>query len=179
MGSPLFDDSREASSWITSQCSTRNAVLDAENVRGNPVHRLAEARKSPVRDHKIFFDHNRSRFVLQRWRDALNEIKQSLRTRCDMSAVLNVVRGPVALGRYVATFVEEGIKSLKNECLIFTCLVGFIEFFLARKTTPSALSRARSADHRNAPVIQRAPSNAKKQLRPPRHRACRSACEVY
>src|SRR6266404_6174947 len=96
-----------------------NAILDTNDVRRNPVHRLAEARKSSVHDHKVFFGHNRSRFVLQRWRDALDEIEQTLTTRCDMSAVLNVVRGPVALGRYVVTFVEESVKSLKNECLMF------------------------------------------------------------
>src|SRR5260221_12410392 len=35
-----------------------------------------------------------------------------------MSAVLNVVRRPVALGRCVIPFVEERVKSLKDECFI-------------------------------------------------------------
>jgi hypothetical protein len=56
-----------------------------------------------------------------------------------VSAVLNVVGRPIALSRYVVTLIEEGVKSLKNECLIFSCLVGFIEFFLAGKTIPFAL----------------------------------------
>jgi transcriptional regulator with GAF, ATPase, and Fis domain len=34
-----------------------------------------------VHDHKIFFGHNRSRFVLQRRRDALDEIKEAVTTR--------------------------------------------------------------------------------------------------
>jgi hypothetical protein len=52
-----------------------------------------------------------------------------------MSAVLNVVRGSVALGRNVVTLVEEG-------------LVGFIEFFLAGKTMPFAL-HMRQSDKQN------------------------------
>jgi hypothetical protein len=35
-----------------------------------------------------------------------------------MSAMLNVVRRPIAFGRYVVPFVEESVKSLKDECLV-------------------------------------------------------------
>jgi len=35
-----------------------------------------------------------------------------------MRTVLNVVRGPIALGRNVVAFVEESVKSLKDECLV-------------------------------------------------------------
>src|SRR5437867_5560167 len=96
----------------------KNAILDAKDVRCNPVHGLAEARKSPVHNHKIFFRHNRSRFVLQRWWDALYEIEQTLTAGCDMSAVLNVVRGPVALGRCVVPLIEQRIESFKDERFI-------------------------------------------------------------
>ncbi len=92
--------------------------MDAHNICGNPIYRSAEIAKSPVDDHEVSFGNDRSGFVLQRWWDALDEIEQALTTRCDMSAVLNVVRGPVALGRCVVPFVEESVKGLKNECLI-------------------------------------------------------------
>jgi len=59
----------------------QNAILDAKDVRRNPVHGLAEARKSPMYNHKIFFGHNRSRFILQRRRDALDEIELAIATR--------------------------------------------------------------------------------------------------
>src|SRR6267154_4326656 len=96
----------------------QNAVLDAHNVRGNPVYGLTKARKSSVHDHKIFFGHNGSRFILQRRRYALDEIEQTVATGLDMSAVLDIVGRPIALGRYVVAFVEESIKSLENERLI-------------------------------------------------------------
>jgi hypothetical protein len=35
-----------------------------------------------------------------------------------MSAGLDVVRGPIALGRYLAPFVEESVNTLKDECLV-------------------------------------------------------------
>src|SRR6267378_3328776 len=84
----------------------KDSVLNAHNIRGNPIHRSAETAKPPVHDHQVSLSHDRSRFVLQRWREALDEIEQTLTTRRDMSAVLNVVRGPVALGRHVVPFIE-------------------------------------------------------------------------
>jgi hypothetical protein len=39
-------ESREA---VTDQ----NAILDAHNVRGNPIHRSTEPAKSPVHDHEV------------------------------------------------------------------------------------------------------------------------------
>jgi hypothetical protein len=96
----------------------KDSILDSKNVCRDPIHRLAEPRKSPVHDHKILFGYNCSRFVLQRRGNALSEFEQTLTTRGDVSAVLNAVRGPVSLGRYVVPFVEESVKSLKNECLV-------------------------------------------------------------
>src|SRR5580765_1028179 len=93
----------------------QDPVLYAKNVRCNPVHRLAEARKSPVHDHKIFIGQNHSSFILQRWRDALDEIKQAVATGRDMSAVLNVVGRPIALSRYVVTLIEQCIESFKHK----------------------------------------------------------------
>src|ERR1700730_1182720 len=116
----------------------KDSVLNADNICSNPIHRSTETAKSRVHDHEVSLSQDRSGFV-QRWWDALVEIEQTLTARCDMSAVLNVVRGPVVLGRCVVTFSEESVKSLKNECLIFFCLVGFIEFFLLGKTMPFAL----------------------------------------
>src|SRR5712664_2386419 len=68
-----------------------DSVLNAHNIRGNPIHRSAEIAKSPVHDHEVSLSHDRSRFVLQRWWKALDEIEQTLAARCDMSAVLDVV----------------------------------------------------------------------------------------
>src|SRR5580704_8747070 len=96
----------------------KDSVLNAHDICGNPIHREAEVRKSPVHDHEVPLGHNYSRFVLQRWRDALDEIEQTLTTRRDMSAVLNILRRPIALSRHIISFVEESVKSLKNECFV-------------------------------------------------------------
>src|SRR5258707_2839793 len=97
----------------------QNAILDANDVRRNPVHWLAEARKSPVHDHKIFFGHNRSRFVLQRRRDALDELKEAVTTRFDMGAVLDVVGRPIALSRCVVSLIKQRVESFKYKRFIF------------------------------------------------------------
>src|SRR5437667_144291 len=86
------------------------SVLNAHDICGNPVHREAEVRKSPVQNHEVSFGHNHSRFVLKLWRDALDEIEQTLTTRCDMRAVLNVVRRPETLSGCIVPLVEERLE---------------------------------------------------------------------
>ena len=70
----------------------QNSVLNVHNVRGNPIHSGTETAKAPVQDHDLSLSHDRSRFVLQGGRKALDEIEQAFTTRRDMSAVLDVVR---------------------------------------------------------------------------------------
>jgi len=50
----------------------KDSVFNAHNVGGNPIHREAEGRKSPVHNHEVSLCHDRSGFVLQRWRKALD-----------------------------------------------------------------------------------------------------------
>jgi hypothetical protein len=70
----------------------KDSPLNAHDIRGNPIHRSAETAKSAVHDHEVSLSHDRSRFVLQRERKALDEVEQTLTTRCDMSAMLDVMR---------------------------------------------------------------------------------------
>src|SRR5713101_6302339 len=88
----------------------KDPVLNAQNICGNPIHRSTETAKSPVHDREVSLSHDRSRFVLQRWGDALDEIEQTLTTRCDMSAVLNTVRRPETLSGCIVTFVEQRVE---------------------------------------------------------------------
>src|SRR6267143_7613 len=119
----------------------QNAVLDANDVRRNPVHRLAEARKSPVHDHKIFFGHNRSRFVLQRRRDALNELKEAVTSRFDMGAVLDVVGRPIALSRCIVSHIKQRVESFKYKRFSIPVSIGPGATMLTR-TPEEAASRA-------------------------------------
>jgi hypothetical protein len=50
----------------------KDSVLNAHNICRNPIHRSTETAKSPVHDHEVSLSHDRSRFVLQRWREALD-----------------------------------------------------------------------------------------------------------
>ncbi len=70
----------------------QNAILDANDVRRNPVHGLAEVRKSSVHDDKIPFSHNRSGLIFESRRKALDEIEQALTTGSNVRAVLDGVR---------------------------------------------------------------------------------------
>jgi len=70
----------------------KDSVLDANNVRCNPVHRGAEAAESPVHNHEVSLCQDRSRLILERWRKTLDEIEQPFTTRRDMSTMLDVMR---------------------------------------------------------------------------------------
>src|SRR6266481_6250340 len=123
----------------------KDSVLNAQNIYCNPIYRSTETAKSPVHDHAVSLCYDRSGFILQRWWDALDEIEQALTARCDMSAVLNVVRGPVALGRYVIPFVEQSVKGRKNDCLVLFLFSLAHRFFLSGKTVPYSLRVLRSS----------------------------------
>jgi hypothetical protein len=97
----------------------QNPVLDANDVGCDPVHRLAEARKPSMDDYKISIGHNRSWFILQCWRDALNEVEQALATRRDVSTVLDVFGRLIALSCYVVTLVEQCVESFKDKRFVF------------------------------------------------------------
>ena len=72
----------------------KDSILDAHNIRGNSIHRKIEATKSPVRDNEVPVSHGRSRFVLQSWTYALDQIEETLTARHDVSAELEVPRRP-------------------------------------------------------------------------------------
>src|SRR5260370_13635618 len=104
----------------------KDSVLNAHDICCDPVHWEAEVRKSPVHDHEVSFGHNHSRFVLKLWRDALDEIEQPLTTRCDMRAVLNVVRRPETLSGCIVPLVEERLEGFHDKGpVLFGCSLGY------------------------------------------------------
>src|SRR6266446_10691486 len=103
MGRPLFDDSRVASSWITSQCSastpsTRRRMSAAIQAVGwpNPENRSWIITRSPSATiiPGSYFSVGG---------DALDQIEQAFASGRDVSAVLDVVGRPEALSSYVVT----------------------------------------------------------------------------
>src|SRR5216683_5767118 len=88
----------------------QNVILDANDVRRNPVHGQAEIRESSVHDHELSLCHYCSGLILERWREAFDEIEQTFAARFDMSAVLNVVGRPKPLRGLIVTLVEQRVE---------------------------------------------------------------------
>src|SRR5256885_14910942 len=59
----------------------QGAIFDANDVCRDPVHRRAKAGESTVNYHEITFSHDYSRLILQRGREALDEVEQAIATR--------------------------------------------------------------------------------------------------
>jgi hypothetical protein len=75
-----------------------------------------------MHDHEVSLGQDRSRFVLQRWRKALDEIEQALTTGCNMRAVLNVVWRPESLRYRIVALVKECVERFQDEGLaLFGC----------------------------------------------------------
>src|SRR6266850_4294126 len=70
----------------------QDSVLDAHDVRRNPVRSPSKARESPMDDHEITIGRNHPRFILERGWTTFDEVKEAIATRCDMSAMLDVIR---------------------------------------------------------------------------------------
>src|SRR5258706_7197153 len=96
----------------------KDSVLNAHNICGNPIHRSTEIAKSPVHDYEVSLSQDGSRFVLQRWRDALDQIDQPYTAGFDMSAVLNVVCRPESFCGGIVALVEERVERFQDEGLV-------------------------------------------------------------
>ena len=70
----------------------KNAVGDAKDVSGDPVHRKSKPLKRPVHHDEITVSNDRSVFVFQGRRHALDEFEQSFASRLDAGAVLEYTR---------------------------------------------------------------------------------------
>src|SRR5204863_5822348 len=80
---------RSLRDWSSDVCSSdlfllndvpmldKGSVLNAHNICGNPIHRSTETAKSSVHDHELSLSHYCSGLVLERWREAFDEIERS------------------------------------------------------------------------------------------------------
>src|SRR6202043_570482 len=75
------------------------AILDAKDVRRDPVHGCPEPRKTSVDNDEVAISHDHPRLVFQRPRHTLDELKKAGPARGNMRAVLDVAGRPVALCR--------------------------------------------------------------------------------
>src|SRR5260221_10299229 len=112
----------------------KDAILDPEDVRRDPVHGCPEPGEATMNDDEVAFSHDHPGLVFQRRRHALDEVEEALAAGSDVRAVLDICGRPVALRRDVVPLVEQGIEGLKYECLIP------LLFRLAHRFDPSATS---------------------------------------
>jgi hypothetical protein len=96
----------------------KDPILNPENVRRDPVRGRPESRKTAMDDDEVTVRHDEAGLVLQRQREVLDEVKQAFAAGSNVRAVLDLCRRPVALGRGIISFVEKGVKGLKDKCPI-------------------------------------------------------------
>ena len=79
--------------------------METNDIGGDPVHRCAKARKTAMDDNEVSLGEDEPWLILQRRRKAFDEIEEALTTWSNMSAVLDVIRGPEALRASVVAFL--------------------------------------------------------------------------
>src|SRR5207245_7404601 len=98
-------------------------VGDADDVGRDPAARPSTAREASVEDHKFLVSEDHAVFVSQRWRRTFDQIEETLTSRRDVSAVLDIVRRPKSLGGLIIPLVEKCVESFEDERLVrfFNC----------------------------------------------------------
>ena len=83
-----------------------NAILQADDVRCDPIHRQSDIGEPAVNDDVVTFCKNHPGLILQRRRRGLDEVEEPVSSRLDMSTVLNVVGRLEPLRRRVVAVFE-------------------------------------------------------------------------
>ncbi len=95
------------------------AVLDPDNVRGDPGNRRAVSGETAVDDYVVALGDDELMLVTQRVGCVADQIEQSIATRFDVRAVLNVVRRPILLRGRVVALVKQCVEGLENQRFVF------------------------------------------------------------
>src|SRR5260370_38913952 len=82
-----------------------NSILQANDVRCDPVHRQSDVGEPPMNDDIVVFRKNHSRLILERRRRGLAELEEPGSSPLDLAAVLNVVGRPEPLCPRVISFI--------------------------------------------------------------------------
>jgi hypothetical protein len=85
----------------------QDSVFNTDNVCRNPVHRQPDAREAAVDDDEVSLGYDYSGLILERGRDALNQVEETVTARLNVRAVLNVVGRPEALRSCIVSLVEQ------------------------------------------------------------------------
>src|ERR1700730_8940578 len=91
------------------------AVLEADDIGGDRGGGTAVAGEATVRDDIVALGHDQLVLIAQRRGQRLDQGKQALAARCDVSAVLDVAVGPEPFGGRVVALVKERIERLQDD----------------------------------------------------------------
>src|SRR5438270_1932076 len=95
------------------------AVLDPDNIRGDPRDRRSVSRETSVDNDIVALRDDELLFVTQGVGRVADQIEQSIATRFDVSTVLDVVRRPITLSACVVPLVKQCVESVEYQRLIF------------------------------------------------------------
>ena len=106
----------------------QETVFESDNVGRDPGRGPSHPSEPAMRDDVVAFSDDELVFVAQGiWRRS-DKSEQPFASRCDMRAVLDVLRRPELFCRSVVTFVEESLEGFENDRLVlFGCCLWHIQ----------------------------------------------------
>src|SRR5277367_1732671 len=102
----------------------QDAILEQKNVGGNPVRWKTHSREASMNNDVIAVGHDDTNLMFEGRRQGLDQIEEAVPAGSDVGAMLDIIRRPEALCRFVVAFVEERIKRLKNDSFVIFCSHG-------------------------------------------------------
>src|ERR1700757_462790 len=111
----------------------QETIFKSDNIGRNPGRWPSHPSETAMCDHIVAICDDELVFIAQGiWRRA-DKVEQSLASRRNVRAVLDVLRRPEAFCCCVVAFVEERIEGLENDCLVlFGCCLGHIQLLVSR-----------------------------------------------
>ena len=93
-------------------------VLDPDHIRGDPGGGPAPSREAAVDDDVVAFREDELMLVTQGGGRAPDQVEQTVATRFDVRAMLDIVGRPIPFSRVIVALVEQGIEGFQDEDLV-------------------------------------------------------------
>jgi hypothetical protein len=103
----------------------QDPVFHANNIRRNPVDRQPDTRESAMDDDEVSLCYDYSRLILEGGRGTLDQVEETVATRFDVRAVLNVVGRPEALRCRIISLIKQVSKASSTIVLLFSAFESF------------------------------------------------------
>ena len=103
----------------------QDTVFHTDNICRNPVHRQPDAREPAMNDDEVSLGYDYSGLIFERWRDALDQVEETVTARLNVRAVLNVVGRPEALRCRIISLIKQVSKASSTMALLFSAFESF------------------------------------------------------